>query len=112
MEQAAQALQAVSCGLAVYLGRVFGHQAYAPALVLNRLHVYLAAVAQATREHAHCVALQGAQVERLVSGGLHFKPQAFYAGGDQLNLLASCQQHAAVGRLDECAGLYCYVGCQ
>ncbi len=52
-------------------------------------------------KNAHRIALQGAQVDGLIGGGLHLQPDALQATTGNLDLLACGQNRAAIRRLDQ-----------
>ena len=112
LEQAAQAVEPLSACAAVDGGLVFCADHDLAAIGLHSLHVHLTAVAQGAGKHAHGIALQRAQVDSLVGGGLDFKAQAVEAGGQHFHLVARCQQHRSVGGLHQCAGSHLHIGGQ
>ena len=69
------------------------------------------AVAKGAGKYADRVALQPPQVARLVGGRLHQHRDAFQAAAGDLDLLASCQDRAAIGCLQQCAATHIDVRC-
>ena len=88
-------------GIAVHRGVAAGLQHDAPALHAHLRGLHLAAQVQRAGKQPDGVALQSAQAEGLVAGGLYLQGDALQAAPGDVDALAGGQDDGAVGRLQQ-----------